>query len=172
MVIDRTSMARMTFLGILAATVLWCGLILAAPLVTDSAPAFSRPVYQAFHRVCHQFEDRSFHLSGRPLPVCVRCTSIYFAFLLGVIAYPLIRRWRFPVAASRFVVMVAVLPMVVDVAADLLGVHEVTTSTRIITGSLFGFAITFVVLPAAIEAVWQIVSSSHIIHKRRGTTDA
>jgi uncharacterized membrane protein len=163
---------RITYLVTLLGVLIWCGLILAAPLLAGSNSSFSGPIYQGFHQVCHQFEDRSFHLVGQPLPVCTRCTAIYFAFLVGVLIYPLVRRLNDPQVPSRSVVFVAVLPMVFDVAAGMLGVHQVTTPTRITTGALFGFAITFVILPAAIEAVHQIVSASRIINKWRGTTDA
>lgn len=36
-------------------------------------------IYAAGAVVCHQKAERSFHLSGVPLPVCARCTGIYLA---------------------------------------------------------------------------------------------
>jgi uncharacterized membrane protein len=35
--------------------------------------------------VCHQIPDRSFHVWGRQLPVCARCTGIYVATALAAI---------------------------------------------------------------------------------------
>src|SRR2546422_1622807 len=57
----------------LAAT-LWC-------LVIPAAAVFHiRWVYYFFAAICHQDPARSWYLSGEPLPVCIRCASIYFAF--------------------------------------------------------------------------------------------
>jgi uncharacterized membrane protein len=166
------SLPRMTFLGILAGSVIWCGLIVAAPLLAlDNSPVASM-IYDGFHRVCHQFEDRSLHLAGEPLPVCIRCAAIYFSFLAGVLAYPAFRRLREPRVPSRAIVIGAVVPMVVDVVSGMIGVHDVSTATRLFTGALFGSVIAFVVLPVAIEAVDQILSPSPITKKPKGLTDA
>jgi uncharacterized membrane protein len=34
--------------------------------------------------ICHQDPSRSWHLAGEPLPVCIRCASIYFGFLAAL----------------------------------------------------------------------------------------
>ena len=53
---------------------MWCVSIIAAPLL--HLPF----VYQFFSLICHQDPARSWDLFGEPLPVCIRCASIYFAF--------------------------------------------------------------------------------------------
>lgn len=60
--------------ALLAGSTLWCLAILAAP-----AFGFAW-LYEVFSRICHQDATRSWHLFGHQLPVCIRCTSIYFAF--------------------------------------------------------------------------------------------
>ena len=60
--------------ALLAGSTLWCLSIVTAPLFDLSS------VYAIFSRICHQDPDRSWFLSGRQLPVCIRCASIYFAF--------------------------------------------------------------------------------------------
>lgn len=60
--------------ALLAASTLWCIGILAAPLLGVSW------IYDLFSRICHQDPLRSWHILGEPLPVCIRCASIYFAF--------------------------------------------------------------------------------------------
>src|SRR5262249_29830647 len=62
-----------------AGATLWCLAILAAPVLNL---AF---VYDFFSVVCHQLPERSWHLFQRPLPVCIRCTCIYFGCLAGFI---------------------------------------------------------------------------------------
>jgi uncharacterized membrane protein len=57
---------------------LWCLAILAAPITGSSA------IYSFFAMICHQDPSRSWHLAAEPLPVCIRCTSIYFGFLAAL----------------------------------------------------------------------------------------
>jgi uncharacterized membrane protein len=65
---------KKTYAALLAGATLWCLSIVAAPM-------FGLPwVYVFFSRICHQDPARSWHLAGEPLAVCIRCTSIYFAF--------------------------------------------------------------------------------------------
>ena len=59
---------------LLAASTLWCLAIIAAPVFEWSW------IHEIFSRICHQDPSRSWHLAGEPLPVCIRCASIYFAF--------------------------------------------------------------------------------------------
>lgn len=58
----------------------WCLLIVAAPLFD------LHWVYQFFAFICHQDPIRSWSLGSEPLAVCIRCTSIYFGFLVGLVA--------------------------------------------------------------------------------------
>src|SRR5205085_3415829 len=51
-----------------------CWSIVAAPALHASW------IYRFFSIICHQDPERSWQLFGLPLPVCVRCASIYFAF--------------------------------------------------------------------------------------------
>lgn len=60
--------------ALLAGATLWCAGIIAAPLL--GLPS----VYHFFSIICHQDPARSWRLFGEPLPVCIRCASIYFAF--------------------------------------------------------------------------------------------
>lgn len=58
-------------------------------------------VYAIGSVVCHQLPDRSFHLWGRQLPVCARCTGIYVgAAVVALIALAVARlKPRAPVIA-------------------------------------------------------------------------
>ena len=65
---------------LIAASAVWIAAIVAAPLLElDWA-------YTFFSRICHQYPERSFHLAGAPLAVCIRCTSIYAGFLIALVA--------------------------------------------------------------------------------------
>jgi uncharacterized membrane protein len=80
---------------LLGATV-WCLAILAAPLFQWG------PVYVFFSMICHQLPGRSWHLDGEPLALCIRCTSISFGFLAGLLVLhrPRIRWFTLAVAIT------------------------------------------------------------------------
>ena len=108
---------------LLVATASWAAVILAAPrvLTTDGparvAAAFT---YLGAGYICHQRPERSFHLGGRQLPVCARCTGLYLAAPFGLAGVMLLmrrrggaddrayRRWRVAVAAAAVPTVISV----------------------------------------------------------------
>ena len=158
------NLPRTTYSVILLGALVWCAaILLPAFLANTSSSWLNEFVYRSFHPICHQLPERSFHLFGERLAVCSRCSSIYFAFLIGVIGYPFItpslHHIRTPL---RSVLVAALLPMLVDVALDFFGIHASTFATRTMSGSLFGLVVPFFVLPAAIEGVQQLVPHNPI----------
>jgi uncharacterized membrane protein len=78
--------------ALLSGSTLWCLSIVAAPFLVSGVGKAA--IYEFFALVCHQAADRSWHLLGEPLPVCIRCASIYFAFLLSLyLKIPCNVRW-------------------------------------------------------------------------------
>jgi uncharacterized membrane protein len=149
------NLSRTTYVVILVGSVVWCLAIVLAPLllmVFAGAGEAGRAVYAFFRPVCHQLEARSFTIFGAPFAVCMRCSSIYFGFLLGVVLYPVFSKVQNPLFPSRRLLLVAVVPMALDVLPGAAGIHEVTTATRIVTGAIFGVILPFFIVPAAIEA--------------------
>ena len=67
-------MKNKIYAALLAGSTLWCLAILAAPTFRWTG------VYDFFSLICHQDPLRSWTLGGEPFGVCIRCTSIYFAF--------------------------------------------------------------------------------------------
>ena len=155
---------RTTYAVILVGALAWCVTIVAPTFLGNSSFAWlSEFIYRFFNPICHQLPERSFHLMGEKLAVCSRCSSIYFAFLIGVIVYPFaVSSLRFSTAPSRRVLLAALLPMIIDVGLDFLGIHDSSILTRTLTGVLFGITIPFFVVPSAIEGVQQIVAERHI----------
>lgn len=80
----------------------WCGAILASPILQIDA------IYAVFSNICHQMSERSWHLAGHPLPVCVRCASIYlggfFALTLHLPAHPVFLRFALAAMAFEFTI--------------------------------------------------------------------
>jgi uncharacterized membrane protein len=156
----RLTNPRFAYLVIACGAAAWCVALLLAPLTTASSSPFvpvGTILYQFFHGICHQIDGRSFHVFGKPLAVCSRCSAIYLAFLAGAILYPIVRRIGQTAFPSRTVLAVSVLPMLFDVFAGFLGVHEITNLTRAATGALFGGVMPFFVIPIATEALSQLL---------------
>ncbi len=155
---------RKTYVLILAGAALWCALIFLAPYLASVSSPAGEFVYRSFHPICHQLPERSFHIFGEKFAVCSRCSSIYFAFLAGTLVLPFIRisgnsflqhsgDTLFRGITARSVFIVALLPMVLDVGLDMIGLHESNVITRTLTGVAFGFIVPFIVVPAALEGV-------------------
>ena len=152
---------RLTYAAILSGALAWCALILVAPAAASSGAygPLGSLLYAFFSPLCHQIDSRSFHLFGARLAVCGRCTSIYFGFLSGALAYPLVRRIKIStgsVQPGRMYLAVAVLPMLVDFALEAAGVYDSSNLIRASTGAWFGLLIPFLIIPGAIEGVSQL----------------
>ncbi len=174
-----SSLARTVYGILLAGSLLWCAAIVAAALLEHSGGSSGAAgmLYGFFHPICHQLDGHSLHLAGAKLGVCTRCFSIYLSFLAGLLLYPVIRGLRNTALPHRLVLAAAVLPMLVDVALSLAGCWTSTQVSRALTGSVFGLAAAFFIVPAAVEGVTQLLSGSRFIlpvrhHPLEGFSDA
>src|SRR5262249_26471531 len=96
--------------------------------------------------VCHQLPDRSFHLWGRQLPVCARCTGLYGGAALAAIAASFVRR---PVAvpiSPLVVVAVAALPAAATLVFEWTTGITPCNGIRAATGVVAGAAAAWVVV--------------------------
>lgn len=121
---------------LIAAVFLWTAGIIIAPLMHGSwiADLF----YRSYSVVCHQFHSRSFFLNGQPFGVCIRCTAIYTGFLAALIT---LRFWSWLGNVkwdTRALIAATAVPMAWDGMASLIGIAEATTTSRLLTGTLFG----------------------------------
>lgn len=154
-----------TYTLLLALTFLWCAGIVAAPLLRASESAGSPSLYALFGGVCHQFPDRSFHLIGEPLAVCMRCTAIYAGFLAGLILYPLLAR-RFSLPPHPWLLAVALAPMALDAGLNAAGILSSSMWSRIVTGGMAGLVLPWYLVPVLHEALHQL------FQRKRGTVHA
>ena len=141
-----------TWLIVLAFTLVICSLIVAAPVALangHSAIAFN--IYLPFSYLCHQIPARSFFLAEHPLAVCSRCTGIYAGFLLGVIVYPIVRSLRSTATPERKWLFIAAIPLAIDLSLELLGIWHNTHGSRFVTGALLGSVVVFYIAPGLIE---------------------
>ena len=151
----------------------WCVLIVAAPLLASfggrSAVAASY-LYEMFSRVCHQLDSHSFHIAGLKFGVCVRCTAIYATFFVGMILFPLLKRTTVAAQKSSLILLISLIPMGIDVGLSTFGIHESNTLTRMSTGTLFGLALSIVLMPTLEEVTDDLLSRFRL--PRRGTQRA
>jgi len=147
---------KRTYLVLLSLVASWCGGIVLAPALHWVFPAGSDFLYAVYAPICHQIDARSMHIVGEKLGVCERCSSIYFGFLISLIAYPFLRRISSPSLPTRHWVALAVVPMIVDVILTYAGIHSSTLATRVITGALFGAIMPFYMLPPLLEGIAQL----------------
>lgn len=168
--------ARFTYLMILAGGALWCAAIVLAPVFAASPGVLKevgKGLYLFFRPICHQIDVRSFYINGIPFGVCSRCTAIYFGFLIGTLIYPAVRNVGKPDMPPRWILGLAGIPMFVDAFPLRFGIYEATLATRAISGGIAGFALTFFIVPAAIQAVSELAGDRSLtFHQRKGISDA
>jgi uncharacterized membrane protein len=128
------------------ATVL--GLATLAPLLASGGhPTAARVIYLPFRLICHQRDDRSFHLAGEKLAFCERDVAIVSAAVLAGLVFAVVRhRQSLPSIGFGAVVALA-LPMAVDGGTQLVGLRESTPELRVLTGTLFSLGLSWFVLP-------------------------
>ena len=166
------------YLVILGGALLWCAALVLPPLLLSAGGAWGVvgiALYGPFHTICHQLTERSFHILGAPLAVCIRCSAIYFGFLFGTILYLPVRLFGVSITETRGMLFVSILPLLVDGVLDLLGVHASTGAARLMTGSFFGVVVPFYVIPAAQEAMQELLAASRFFIPsdiKKGSTHA
>ena len=149
--------ARMVYALTVLAVILWLGLIVAAPLLMSGHHLSSALViYQGFSAVCHQLPGRSFQLFDCPLAVCSRCTGIYLGFLTGLLVYPFARRLDEETMPDRRWLLLAAVPMLIDVGGHAIGLFTNGFASRTITGLIAGAATAFYIFPGLVATRSQL----------------
>lgn len=140
---------------VIAAVLLWCCGFVLAPLLHGGW--LSDLLYRLYGTVCHQFDSRSFHLHGEPMAVCIRCSSIYGAFLAALLMIRFSQTIREKEITSAPVFIIAVTPMFLDGALSTIGLTESTTITRIASGVIFGSGMAMLLHEALCESLHQFI---------------
>lgn len=89
---------------------------------------------------CHQIPERSFFFKGYQLPLCARCTGIALGHALAIISAPF-RTYKYSVA-------LLMIPLAIDGTMQYSTSYESNNFKRIVSGFLYGFAFTSVVIRA------------------------
>ncbi len=131
--------------------------IVGAPLLArHEHPLLSAFLYLFFSPVCHQMPQRSFALQGMSWAVCHRCAGIYFGLFAGSL---LPFRWwisSLSIERRRIWVLVATIPLLLDVTVPYVGLWTNTAQSRLITGLIFGIMLMTLLLPGAADFLREV----------------
>ena len=102
-----------------------------------------------FAAQCHRDPQRSLMLLGRVLPVCHRCSGVYFGLGLGaLVVRPRLSPWPL-----RIWVVAAALLMLADVGSEAMAWRPASAAVRMFTGLLLAYPVG-VALVQAVRDAW------------------
>lgn len=83
---------------------------------------------------------------------------LYFAFLLGTVVYPFVKKISDVRLPSVWFLVGAAALMLIDAALDIFDILKNTHLTRSITGIILGFVLVFYIIPGFINFLYEIYS--------------
>lgn len=117
--------------------------------------------------LCHQLPERSLIFGGVQLPLCARCTGIYFGFLFTFVALALVyRKAPHRGGLSRFYffsIIVMALPMVFDGLSSYMGFRSTTNTLRLLSGAGFGAVLAAPIYYIVCDALLKRGSQEHVL---------
>ncbi|MFZ1080735.1 MAG: DUF2085 domain-containing protein [Candidatus Kryptoniota bacterium] len=103
--------------------------------------------YKFFQPVCHQMDERSFHVFGYKLAVCSRCSSLYYGLTLGIALYPLFKSLDNIEIPSLTFLVIPSIALAVDFSVNYLDIARNNFVSRSITGGALGISTAFFLVP-------------------------
>ncbi len=149
---------------IIAFVAVWCAGIVLSPLISMIHPAgesLSNFLYKFYGVVCHQFDSRSFHVYDHPFTVCIRCTSIYFGFLIALIGVRCSSKLYEKEYNPVLVLISSLVPMLLDVACSFTPFYEISIPSRMISGTIFGIGLALLLHRSLTETISSLILSKH-----------
>lgn len=124
------------------------------------------------YAVCHQLDERSFHVNGQRLPLCARCSGMYLGAVLGVVYLTLTqpRRGGLPPRSVLAVLALLGLAFAVDGGNSYLYLMKQTwgarleflpnlyipnNSLRVLTGTGVGLGLAVAVFLSFNQTMWR-----------------
>jgi uncharacterized membrane protein len=130
----------------------WTALIILAPLLIASKSVFlnylGSAIYFFMDPVCHQLPQRSLYLVSIPMPVCARCFSIYSSGVF-VFLWQLLSKKRN--SWSLKVYLFLVIPVVVEIISEKIGLYHNIFEVRMVSGLLLGVIIFKLIIESFID---------------------
>lgn len=133
------------------------------------------------YAICHRIDERSFHLFGRQLPLCARCTGEFNAaavtfLFLGVVSR---KRSGMPQRGILVVLVLFFLAFAVDGSNSYLyllkqtyagflpqipNIYIPNNTLRLLTGSGMGIAIASVLYPVVNQTLWRAAEDMPVLN--------
>ena len=162
------------------ASATWAALLVVVPLLmsrphaSTAVTALVVAVYGIGSLVCHQLAERSYRLWSAQMPVCARCTGIYFGAAASSILFSVAhhvrqkpsrdgaaararanvaRRLEPGVGAARAVIGVAALPTAATLVYEWSSGVTPTNAVRFAAGLPIGVAVAWLIVSAATDQV-------------------
>jgi len=90
--------------------------------------------------VCHQIIERSLTYKNLTMPLCSRCTGIYFSFLISFISCLILNRKYRDFISKRYVIfgIISIILMGIEVFIEFFNLLSLTNQIRLLTGVLVG----------------------------------
>lgn len=129
------------------------------------------------YAVCHRIDERSFHLFGRQLPLCARCTGEFYAAFVSLIFFTILSPrksgmpgWKLGAPLLFFLLAFAVdgsnsyLYLLKQTSAGRLegipNLYIPNNTLRLFTGSGMGIALASILYPAFNSSTWHTQDSA------------
>lgn len=158
---SETDVSNKVYFTILTLSFIWLVMIFLVPVLEDSGGVpekISSLIYLFFSKVCHQQDERSFHLLEHKLGVCSRCTFIYAGFFAGTALYPLKYRLSNTNTPALWILICAVIVLFADVALDSAGISANTFSSRSVTGFIIGIVLPLYLIPGFVKFFSEVLT--------------
>jgi uncharacterized membrane protein len=121
-------------------------LAVVAPLLRVALGAgVTAPIYSAYAFICPQRPSHTWFIAGEPMAMEQRMVAMYLAFAVAGLLYVAGTRVRQPLPTG--LMLLAVAPVLIDVAISTIGLRPSTAMSRLWTGSLSAFAIAWWAYP-------------------------
>jgi uncharacterized membrane protein len=131
------------------ALAVFVGLPVLSPILEASdSPVLNlagQAIFIAYRATCHQLPQRSFFVEGHQVAWCERDVAIWGSMLAAGLLFGVVRKWLRPLDFRLYLLFCV--PMALDGFTQLFGWRESTWELRTITGTIFGLASAWLVLP-------------------------
>lgn len=146
-------------------------LIVLTTWLLNTPPGFLGKLDGIGYAVCHRIPERSFHIEGRPMPLCARCSGMYLGAMAALVYQSLFHprsqkfpRWPVAVFLALFAAAFAVdgansyLYLIKSVSdgplAQLPNLYLPNNTLRLLTGSGMGISLAALLYPAFNQTFW------------------
>lgn len=114
------------------------------------------------YAVCHQVEERSYHIGERAFPFCSRCTGMFLGAVLGIVFQAVQgRKGRMPPVPVLILLGILALGWLLDgvnsfamLSTVIPSVYETQNWTRLVTGTGMGLAVSAMLLPSFVQTMF------------------